>query len=100
MRSKINITIRLIAIIFVGTLFSEVKAQNPETLLQEANALYNNNAYDSAAVVYESIINKGYSSAELYYNLGKYDYAKVYHHKAKSIHPNHPSIIYNEQFFK
>lgn len=102
MRSKINITIRLIAIIFVGTLFSEVKAQNPETLLQEANALYNNNAYDSAAVVYESIINKGYSSAELYYNLGNtyyklrnYPLAILYYEKSLKLDPQNEDTKHN-----
>lgn len=34
-----------------------------------------------------------------YYRLGKFDLAKNYHNKASTIHPTHPSIIYNSQFF-
>ena len=50
-----------LAIMFVTALLmtTEVKAQKPEELLAKANTLYNESAYDSAAVIYESIINKG-----------------------------------------
>lgn len=36
----------------------------------------------------------------LYYKIGNYEIAKTYHNLAKKIHPNHPSVIYNEQYFK
>lgn len=40
------------------------------------------------------------SLCQIYYNLGKKDIAKTFHEKATKIHPTHPSIIYNSQFFK
>lgn len=36
----------------------------------------------------------------LYYKLGKLSTASKYHALAKQIKPNHPSIIYNDKFFK
>ena len=36
----------------------------------------------------------------LYYSKGLINTAKTYHNLAKKIHPKHPSIIYNEKFFK
>ncbi len=90
----------LFVIAFVMT--SMTKAQSPEQLLIEANTLYNNNAYDSAAVVYESIINKGYSSATLYYNLGNtyyklrnYPMAILYYEKSLKLDPNNEETQHN-----
>ena len=69
MKSKINIIKAIIlSIACIFTIGS--RAQNPEELLTKANKLYNESLYDSAAVVYEDIINQGYSSATLYYNMG------------------------------
>jgi tetratricopeptide (TPR) repeat protein len=90
----------LFVIAFVMT--SVTKAQNPEQLLTKANTLYNNNAYDSAVVVYESIINKGYSSATLYYNLGNtyyklrnYPMAILYYEKSLKLDPNNEETKHN-----
>ena len=35
-----------------------------------------------------------------YYHLGKLEIARDYHSKASQIHPDHPTIIHNSQFFK
>lgn len=83
-------------------LVPEVKAQKPEELLSKANELYNQHAYDSAAVVYESIINKGYSSATLYYNLGNtyyklrnYPMSILYYEKSLKLDPNNEDTKHN-----
>ena len=80
----------------------EAKAQNPEELLAKANTLYNESAYDSAAVVYESIINKGYSSATLFYNLGNtyykignYPLAIYYYEKSLKLDPKNEDTKHN-----
>ena len=38
--------------------------------------------------------------SRLYYKQGNFDLAKYHHNQAKKIKSNHPSIIYNNQFFK
>lgn len=83
------------------------QAQNPERLLTEANKLYNESAYDSAAVVYESIINQGYSSATLYYNLGNtyyklqnYPLAILYYEKSLKLNPNNEDTKHNIEIAK
>ena len=60
----------MILLVVTCIMANDAKAQKPEELLIKANTLYNESAYDSAAAVYESIINKGYSSSTLFYNLG------------------------------
>lgn len=86
----------LIIMLFIGCFItSKAEAQKPEELFIKANELYNQSAYDSAAKVYEKIINQGYSSAELYYNLGNtyyklgnYPMAILYYEKSLKLNPN------------
>lgn len=91
-------------IIFVMTCFMaiETRAQKPEELLVKANTLYNESAYDSAAVVYESIIKDGYSSATLFYNLGNtyykignYPLAIYYYEKSLKLDPKNEDTKHN-----
>lgn len=102
MVSRINIITRLFIIVWAAAFFTEVKAQNPESLYQQANLLYNESAYDSAAAVYEKIINKGYSSAELFYNLGNtyyklrnYPLAIYYYEKSLKLDPQNEDTRHN-----
>lgn len=89
-------------IIFISVICTDIKAQNPEDLFRQANQLYNESAYDSAAAVYEDIINKGYSSAELYYNLGNtyyklrnYPLAIFYYEKSLKLDPQNEDTKHN-----
>ena len=89
-------------IIFISVICTDIKAQNPEDLFKQANQLYNESAYDSAATVYEDIINKGYSSAELYYNLGNtyyklrnYPLAIFYYEKSLKLDPQNEDTKHN-----
>lgn len=93
--------------IIVFSLFFEVKAQKPEELLTEANSLYNENAFDSALVVYKSIIDQGYSSATLYYNIGNtyyklrnYPLAIYYYEKSLKLEPNNADTKHNIEIAK
>lgn len=45
-------------------------ADNNEDLWQQANHLYTQQHYDSAAQLYEQLAKNGHTNAELYYNLG------------------------------
>ncbi|MBE6336024.1 MAG: tetratricopeptide repeat protein [Lentimicrobiaceae bacterium] len=82
--------------------FTSAKAQSPEELFNRANALYNESAYDSAATIYKEIINSGYSSASLYYNLGNtyyklrnYPLAILYYEKSIKLDPNNEDAQHN-----
>lgn len=98
----------IVIMLFIGGLLCpEVKAQNPDELFIKANELYNQNAYDSAVIVYESIVNKGYSSPELYYNLGNtyykmrnYPKAIYYYEKSLKLDPNNEDTKHNIEIAK
>lgn len=103
MKTRIHTLVKIAFLLFVSC-FNAIKAeaQNPEDLLQKANTLYNESAYDSAARVYENIINKGYSSSTLYYNLGNtyyklknYPLAILYYEKSLKLDPNNSDTKHN-----
>lgn len=52
------------------TLSMCVMAQSPEQLMQQGNEAYSAGDYESAVEAYEHTLAAGYTSAELYYNLG------------------------------
>ncbi len=86
MRSKI-----LILFWFLGL---AVYAQH-EQLFQEANTAYKNENYTEALNKYHSILKEGYTSAELYYNMGNAYYkqneiapAIYYYEKALRLSPD------------
>ncbi len=95
--------IRIVFLFIIGYSFVfEVKAQKPENLLSRANSLYNENAYDSALSTYKKIIDQGYSSSTLYYNLGNtyyklrnYPLAIYYYEKSLKIDPNNEDTKHN-----
>ena len=71
-----------------------VFAQN-KTLFEQGNALYNEGNYESAIEKYETILDNGQHSAELYYNLGNAHYklnhiapSIYYFEKALRLKPN------------
>lgn len=73
-----------------------------ERLMLEANKSYQQNQYDKAAELYIQILNNGFESDELYYNLGnsyfktgKLGYAILYYEKALKLSPNDDDINYN-----
>jgi len=87
----------LLLLIFAVTV---AKAQDKEFAL--AGEYYQNGEYTKAIEVYDSILNSGSESWELYYNLGnawfkKEDYAKAIlnYEKAKKLNPGNEDINYN-----
>lgn len=70
--------------------------------LQQAEQLYNASKYDSAALIYQSVIDSGYQSPELYYNLGNTYFklqeiptAILFYEKALKLDPNNDNIMHN-----
>lgn len=93
----------LIALYLVFMLFSaNLKAQDFNSELFKAEKLYANSSYDSAALIYQSIIDSGYQSPELYYNLANTYYklqeipsAILYFEKALKLNPSDENIKHN-----
>lgn len=93
-------------IIFFLLLFSitTLAKQASNEKFEQANTLYTQAQYDSAAIVYESILESDLESAALYYNLGNtyfklrnYPKSILYFEKALKLNPNDEDIIENLQ---
>lgn len=70
-----------------------------------ANALYEQQAYDSAAQYYEKIIESGTTNSSVYFNLGnayfrlkKVGMALLNYEKARQLSPDDPDILANIKF--
>lgn len=77
-------------------------SQNPEQLADEAAKAYNSMHFDQAIKLYGKIIDSGYESAALYYNLGNAYFrnnenaqAVLYYEKALKLSPNNDDIRHN-----
>ncbi|MEL7530735.1 MAG: tetratricopeptide repeat protein, partial [Bacteroidota bacterium] len=96
---------RLSIILMVGFLFglSPLKAQIPPAdRFAAANAAYLNDRYDQAAERYQALIQEGYSSASLHYNLANAQYklkrigsAVLHYEKALRLDPSNIEIEHN-----
>jgi tetratricopeptide (TPR) repeat protein len=76
-----------------------------EEIFKNANKLYENQKYEEAVKLYESLLEKNVVSAQLYYNLGnayyrigKLGYAILMYEKAIRIAPRDNDIKYNLEF--
>ena len=72
---------------------------------EKANSLYNEGAYNAAIQAYENILEGGFHSAEVYYNLGNCYYKQnniaysiYYYEKASVLAPSDKSIVNNLAF--
>ena len=91
----------IISIVFL-VMFTGIRAQSPDSLMNIGNNAYNQGLYDSAINVYNKILAEKTESAELYYNLGnawfkkgEIPHAILYYEKAKRLAPNDNDINYN-----
>jgi tetratricopeptide (TPR) repeat protein len=92
-----------IILAFAGLLFSiQLMAASVNELAVKGNKAYSAGMFSQAISCYQDIINKGFASAELYYNLGNAYYksndlpsAILYYEKAKKLSPNNPDINFN-----
>lgn len=77
-------------------------SQNFETELRQAEHYYADAKYDSAAMAYHKVLDAGYHSAELYYNLGNSYFkgndipsAILYYEKALKLDPSNEDVLFN-----
>jgi tetratricopeptide (TPR) repeat protein len=89
------LTILLVSVI---TTFASVEQVN----LAKANKAYSAGSYTAAADLYQKIVDAGYVSPELYYNLGnasfkmnEYSRAILWYERAKRLDPGDEDINYN-----
>lgn len=73
-----------------------------EYYFEQGNQSYRNGEYQTAIENYQKIINAGYESGRLYYNLGncyykldKIGYAILYYEKSKKLLSNDPEVNFN-----
>ncbi len=92
----------LMIISILSTCFMVAESKDLQDLLQTGNQYYLDGKYEMAAQSYKSIIDSGYASAELYYNLGNAYYkshditmALVNYERARILKPNDPEINHN-----
>ncbi|MDA3954910.1 MAG: tetratricopeptide repeat protein [Bacteroidales bacterium] len=93
---------KVIFLIFsISTVFY-VNAQENDSLIVKANDYYVNGKYQDAISIYESILNSGYESPDLHYNIANAYYkqnivaqAILYYEKALQLAPNDDDINYN-----
>lgn len=93
-----------IAVLIATILFVAFHAigQNPDQLAAEAQKAYNNKQYQQAITQYNKIIDLGFESYALYYNLGNAYFrnnenaqAVLYYEKALKLAPNNDDIKHN-----
>jgi tetratricopeptide (TPR) repeat protein len=75
---------------------------DPDTLYRKANDAYTNGFFLEAIDQYLTIVDHGYESADLYFNIGNacfkledYPSAILYYEKAKKLAPNDDDILFN-----
>ncbi|KPL13247.1 MAG: hypothetical protein AMS26_15195 [Bacteroides sp. SM23_62] len=94
---------RVIMIISIlATSFMVAESKDLQDILLTGNRYYMDGEYEKAVQSYQSIIDSGYASAELYYNLGNAYYkshditmALVNYERARILKPNDPEIQHN-----
>jgi tetratricopeptide (TPR) repeat protein len=93
---------RLILFISLICMITHVFAFNPETLVNEGNDAYKKGLFDQAVKKYLRVVDTGYVSAELYFNLGNAYFktnsikeAILYYERAKLLNPGDKDIEYN-----
>lgn len=81
---------------------SPVQANNFQELVLKANKAYSTGDFTKAAELYKSVVDAGYESADLYYNLGNaffkqqdYPNAILFYERARKLDPANEDIDFN-----
>lgn len=92
----------LIFFLFFSLLSVSSIAQDNHHLLDSANKAYQDNQFEQAIIYYDSLVNEGYVSSGLYYNLANAYFKKndiafaiYYYEKALKLSPNDEDIQKN-----
>ncbi|MCD4683457.1 MAG: tetratricopeptide repeat protein [Bacteroidales bacterium] len=93
---------RILTIITLAIIFNSVYSAEFDTLFSKANDEYNNEMYTNAIEDYLLIVDAGYESDVLYFNLGNAYFkisdvpsAILFYEKAKKLNPNDDDINFN-----
>jgi len=77
----------------------------PDSLFLRANGLYQEGDYESALASYRKVLEAGFESSDLYYNMGNaafrsnnIGYAILYYEKALKLDPFHEDAFHNLEF--
>lgn len=92
---------KILIFIFLLTCYV-ANADNNQLLIEEAGKLYNEGTYDQALELYLKVLENGFESAELYYNIANTHFkmndlapAILYYEKAAKINPSDEDIQFN-----
>jgi len=90
----------VVLLLIFGSVLSQ--AQDFSVELKQAEASYADSKYDTTALIYQSILEEGFQSPNLYYNLGNCYYklneipsAILNYERALKFDPNNENILYN-----
>lgn len=93
------------SIFLLVSIFSSVQAADLESLMQQGNALYQQEQYPEAIASYQQILANGYESGALHYNLGcaffKIDelgLAMLHFHQAQRLLPRDDDVKRNLEY--
>lgn len=89
--------------LFIVLMFiSGIASADQQTQISKANKAYQEGFYENAITLYQGIINDGYTSASLYYNLGNAYFkidripeAILHYERARKLDPMNEDIQYN-----
>jgi len=94
-----------IPMIFLFLLAVQLQAQNPDSIFSRANKNYNLGSYEQALAGYDSIVQLGLHSSELYFNMGNAHYklnriapSILNYEKAHLLDPTNEDIQHNLRF--
>jgi len=95
---------KIIIIFFLIIATGVIFADDNQLLLEEANKSYTEDNFEKAIELYQNVIQNGFESPEVYYNLGnayfKIDFmpsAILYYEKARKLKPYDEDIMFNLQ---
>jgi tetratricopeptide (TPR) repeat protein len=93
------------AVLFLLIFTENITAKNPQEIFAEANKAYQANNFNRALNLFESLLNEGYESVELYYNIGNTYYrtgnlghAILNYERALKLSPGDEDIEHNLAF--
>jgi tetratricopeptide (TPR) repeat protein len=104
MRSFLKYNLCAVLLLFVLPFGASAKEINAEAMLKQGNEAYAKNQYNEAAAAYQGILDAGYQSATVYFNLGNANYklaempeAILNYEKALKLNPGDADIQLNLQ---
>ena len=94
---------RILVILFIfGLVHTSIASVSNDTLISQAVQQYNTGMYENAIKSYDLVLESGFESSEIYYNIGNSYFklndlpsAILFYEKAKKLKPNDKDIQYN-----